>query len=204
LIGWNRAAACSRPGIPDIRSIVERRSAWEVRGMGMSGYSTALEQVRRLLSAAGGLAIVATMALIVTDVVSRQFDLVIPAVYEVVVNYLMPAITFLPLMQVERDEQMISVEIVGMFGGDRVQSALKFFATLASLLVYAALAYATALEALHQMSVRSYLVVLDIKLPIWVAHFVLPISFAAAVLVVIDRALHGSRGAAAVPLPHGE
>jgi TRAP-type C4-dicarboxylate transport system permease small subunit len=169
-----------------------------------SRYSAALEPVRRALSALGVLAIVATMALIVADVVSRQLGIIIPAVYEIVVNYLMPAITFLPLMQVEREEQMISVEIVGTLGGEQVQSVLKYFATLVSLVVYVALAYGTMLEALHQMSVRSYLVVLDIKLPIWIAHFILPLAFAAAALVVIDRLLRGPRHAAAPALPHGE
>lgn len=170
--------------------------------MVLNGYSTALEQVRRLLSMLGGLAILATMALIVADVVCRQLDIVIPAVYEVVVNYFMPAITFLPLMQVERDQQMISVEILGMVSSERAQEYLVWFAALVSLAVYGALAYATATEALHQLQVRSYLVVLDIRLPTWPAHFILPLAFAAAALVVVDRLLRGADPATA--LPHGE
>ncbi len=169
----------------------------------LASYATFIGYVQKLLSTLGGVAIVVTMLLIVVDVITRYFGLHIPAVYEIVVNYFMPAITFLPLMQVEREEQMISVEIMSSLGGDTFQGYLLRFATFMALLVYLALTYTTMSEALRQMKVSSYLIVMDIRLPIWAAHFFLPLAFGAAVLVVAYRLVNGPR-ATGRPLPQGE
>ena len=152
-----------------------------------AAFATAMDLLRRTLVFIAGLAVVATMLLTLCDVILRKLGIQIPAVYEVVVNYFMPAIAFLPLMQVERDGEMISVEIVGSLGGSSFQNNLLRFAAVVSTVVYLALAYTTLMDALNQLSVGSYVVAMDMRLPTWPAYFLLPMAFAAAALVTGQR-----------------
>lgn len=159
--------------------------------MRATDYRATLDRVRLVLAGLGGLGVVATMVLIFADVCLRVIGVRLPGTYEIVTNYFMPMIAFLPLMNVERLGQMISVEIIAGIGGPQVQAAILRLGSGVAAVVYCALAYTTLIDALQKASVRSYVVAMNLRIDTWPPYFLLPLGFAAAAVVAIDRMVTG-------------
>lgn len=111
----------------------------------------------------------------------------IPATVEIVSNYYMVLIAFLPLAWAERRGDMISVEVFGqMFRGPlRRLNAAFVAATTAG--AYAILAYTTWLVAMREFAVRSYVISLSMTIPVWPSYFILPLSFGLATVVCLFK-----------------
>jgi len=147
-----------------------------------------------ILSVVAGIGAVMAMAMITIDVLLRLFGTALPGTYEMVVNYAMLLIAFLPLMRVEWLDQMITVEVVYTLAPRSVRLALLLFAAFVTVLVYLALAWSTWHEARQAMSVGSYVITMGRVIPIWPAYFVLPLAFMLGAAAVLLRGIQRATG----------
>ena len=146
----------------------------------------------------GGAAVLLLTLHVGLRVIAREgFGGEIPMTYEIVTKYYMLGIAFLAIGWVERQDGMVSVELIDNVLGPRQKVWLGRFVALFSFVIYAGLAYVTWLAALKHYATGSYVLVLDIYLPLWPGHFVLPFGFAIAALAVGARLFAPARETAA-------
>ena len=164
----------------------------------------------RLLNASqviAGLLIIAMMLHITLDVAFRIFtSRGFPATVEIVSNYYMVAVAFLPVAFAERMRAHISVEVVTQTFSQRMPNAALFISWLLSIVVYAVLTYRTFLDAEKARDVGTFLFTQGLRIDIWPAYYFLPIGFGLMVLTLVYRCvaffrpeqdgLGGSRGEA--------
>lgn len=149
---------------------------------------TGIERVSSLLALVGAVGVVAMLLHITAYVISRHvFERPIEGTIEMVSNYYMVLIAFLPIAWVEGRGEMISVEVIGQLFRGWLRKANAIFVVLVTFAAYAALTYTTWLVALRQLSTQSYAILLSTKLYIWPAYFVLPVSFGLAMLVTVFK-----------------
>ncbi|MEJ8572102.1 TRAP transporter small permease [Microbaculum marinum] len=139
----------------------------------------------RCLVALGAASIVLMMVHITVDIVLRALGTPIPATIEIVASYYMPLVAFLPLAWVERNRAMIVVEVFGDFYGPRMMRWSNAATALFCAAVYAALAYMSLQEALGEFETRSYLLSVTVRVPVWPAYFILPVSYLLAAVVCV-------------------
>lgn len=111
----------------------------------------------------------------------------VPATVEIVSNYYMILIAFLPLAWAERRGDMVSVEILGQLLKGRFKTINAVFVTLVTAGAYAILTYTTWIVATKQFATKTYVISLSMTIPIWPAYFILPLSFGLATLVCLLR-----------------
>jgi TRAP-type C4-dicarboxylate transport system permease small subunit len=147
-----------------------------------------------LLAMLGGAAIVILMLHVVADVVRRNlWNAPIPATYEIVTNYYMIALAFLPLAWLERGRGMVQVEVIDpMLGPGMLRLSDRIVAAI-STLIYAALAWFTLKTALASFASGTFVMAQNVPLPTWPAYFLLPIGFALAALVTVTRIVWPNR-----------
>jgi len=164
------------------------------------------------LAVISGLAVFATMLIVCVDVLLRFNHSGLPGTTEIVSYYLMLSVGFLPLALVERVDGMITVDAVYAMLGTAFQRAIRIFAMLFSVAVYAALVWATFNEAMKNFRSGAYYDTSAYLLVLWPAYFIVPFSIALALLVAIHRTVDLMRGGPLEPLspdpvpdaPHGE
>ena len=132
----------------------------------------------------GAIGIIAMLLHVTGYVVLRHVvSAPIPATIEIVSSYYMVLIAFLPLAWVEWRDEMISVEIVGnLFKGALKRINTVFVLGLCSA-AYTVLAYTTFTTAMREFGVRSFVISLNVALPIWPSYFILPVAFALAAII---------------------
>lgn len=146
------------------------------------------DRLTMVLALFGTLGIVAMMAHVTLDVLLRStMDVSMPATLELVTRYYMVLLALLPLGWVERQRQMIAVELFTDLFHPRVRRWNDRFVTLLSLSIYIVFAIATWEKAVEQYEVGAYVMSLDTRIPVWPSYFVLPISFALAAYVCLMR-----------------
>ncbi len=146
------------------------------------------DRLTMVLALLGTLGIVAMMLHVTLDVVLRStIDVSMPATLELVTRYYMVLLALLPLGWVERQRQMIAVEIFSDLLSPRGRRWNDALVTLLSLAVYVVFAIATWEKALEQYEVGAYVMSLDTRIPVWPSYFVLPVSFALAAYVCLIR-----------------
>lgn len=110
-----------------------------------------------------------------------------PATVEIVSNYYMVGIAFLPLAFAERMNAHISVEVVTQLLSKALQSLALYISWLLSIVVYAVLTYRTFLDAEGKREVGAFVFTQGIRLDIWPSYYFLPVGFALMTLTLIYR-----------------
>ena len=146
-----------------------------------------LAQIRDLLLSAlaliGAVATVALMLHVVADIAMRNlFNRPIPATYEVVVNYYMVALAFIPLAWVEKSGAMVQVEVINGALNPAMLRLSDALVALISAAIYAALAWVTWQVAVRQTGVGGFVTANQIRVPVWPAYWLPPTGFALAAL----------------------
>lgn len=151
--------------------------------------------------AAVGLALLGTLGILLMvvhvtlDVVLRAtLSVSIPATVDLVTRYYLITLALLPLGWVEWRKQMITVEAMEGMMGQRLVRLSDVLVSLLSAVVYAILAVATWGKAMEQYAIASYVMALDVPLPVWPTYFVLPIAFALSTVVCVVRVPLLARG----------
>ncbi|WP_198669614.1 TRAP transporter small permease [Pelagibacterium sediminicola] len=111
----------------------------------------------------------------------------IPATVEIVSQYYMVLLAFLPLAWAERRGDMITVDIFSPLFTGRIGRINEIFVAAVSGAAYAALAYTTWLVAMREFAVKSFVISLSMAIPVWPAYFALPIGFGLAAIVSLYR-----------------
>ena len=137
----------------------------------------------------GCLAVVLMMVHISLDVLLRWVGFPIPATVTIVPHYYMLPIVFLPLALAEKNDSHITVEILVQLFQNRLQRILAVCSWLFSAGVFSILFYQTSLDALDKMSVGTFMMEVNWKIPIWASYFFLPVGFGLVVIVLLYRVL---------------
>lgn len=141
-----------------------------------------------LLALIGALAITAMMIHVVTDVAMRNFsNRPIPATYEIVTNYYMIALAFIPLAWVERSGGMVQVEVTEALLGPKSKAWSDRLVALISTVIYGGLAWVTWIAALKSYRVGEFVMAQNTPVAIWPAAFLLPLGFALATMITAIR-----------------
>ncbi len=153
---------------------------------------TALSTVRTIfmssLAVIGGLAIITLMLHIVADVVLRSaINWPLPATYEIVTNYYMVALAFIPLAWLERGGGMVHVEVLEPLMGPTVLDISNRSVAVLSTVVYGALTYLTFGTATKSFASGTFVMAQNAPIPTWPAYFLLPMGFGFACLVTAAR-----------------
>jgi TRAP-type C4-dicarboxylate transport system permease small subunit len=140
------------------------------------------------LAVIGGIAILALMIHIMSDVVLRNtINQPVPATYEIVTNYYMVALAFVPLAWLERSGGMVSVEVIDGFLGPRALWLSDKLVALISTIIYAALAWVTFEASLKTFAAGTFVLAQSVPIPTWPAYFLPPLGFFLAALVTVLR-----------------
>tara|TARA_R110002020_G_scaffold15140_65_gene53512 strand:- start:1253 stop:1774 length:522 start_codon:yes stop_codon:yes gene_type:complete len=143
--------------------------------------------VTAAIAAAGALVM---MLHICAEVVSRNlFGAPIPATVEIVSRYYMVVLAFLPLAWLERRRGMVSVEATDFLLSPAVRRWSDVAVALVSAVIYAGLAYTTWLAALKNFSAGTFVMALEVAVPVWPTYFLPPLGFGLAVVVTLARAM---------------
>lgn len=141
-----------------------------------------------LLALIGALAIITLMIHVFTDVVLRNTtNTPVPATYEIVTNYYMIALAFIPLAWVERGGGMVQVEVIEAFLGERGLDWSNRLVALISTVIYGALAWVTWLTAIKNLHTGTFVMAQNVPVPTWPAYFLVPLGFGLAALTTALR-----------------
>jgi TRAP-type C4-dicarboxylate transport system permease small subunit len=141
-----------------------------------------------LLAVIGALAIGALMLHVFSDVTLRNVaNSPIPATYEIVTNYYMIALAFVPLAWVERGGGMVQVEVIDGFLSRGMIKWSDRLVALISTAIYGLLAWVTAESALDNMAAGAFVMAQSVRVPTWPAYFLVPLGFGLAALVTAIR-----------------
>jgi TRAP-type C4-dicarboxylate transport system permease small subunit len=104
-------------------------------------------------------------------------------------------IVFLPLALAEKYDAHITVEILVQIFRNRLQRILAVCSWLFSAGVFSILFYQTFLDALDKMSVGTFMMEMDWKIPIWPSYFFLPVGFGLVIVVLLYKIIATISGA---------
>jgi TRAP-type C4-dicarboxylate transport system permease small subunit len=142
------------------------------------------------LAIIGGLGILTLMAHVVVDVLMRNLsNRPVPGTYEIVTNYYMIILAFVPLAWVERKGGMVQVEVLDGFLSPGLLRASDVFVALFSCIVYLALFWVSGRVALQNHATGTFLMAQAVRIPTWPAFFLLPAGFLLAAVVTFLRGL---------------
>lgn len=148
-----------------------------------------------LLALIGALAILTLMIHVVTDVVLRNTtNTPIPATYEIVTNYYMIALAFIPLAWVERGGGMVQVEVIEPFLNEQSRHWSDRLVALISSVIYGSLTWVTFLTAVKNFKTGTFVMAQNISVPTWPAYYLLPLGFTLATLVTALRIIQPRPG----------
>jgi TRAP-type C4-dicarboxylate transport system permease small subunit len=112
------------------------------------------------------------------------FSAPLPATIEVVSNYYMVALSFLPIALVQRQGRNIEASFVYDGLPRPFQKLADGLTRLLSLGIYSVLAWQTGLDALTKTRINAYVVAGTTELPIWPCYWILPVSFGLLVIAL--------------------
>jgi len=157
-----------------------------------------LRILEKPLLAVSGLLIFLMMLHVVADVFFKYVFLEpITGTLEVVANYYMIAIVFLPLALVQRASGLIKVEVFTGLLGPRTTAALDAFATVLSIVFVGLMAWFALQEAIETTEIREKIVVGVSLLPVWPARWFVPVGtgvFLLALILSLQLYLRGISG----------
>lgn len=148
------------------------------------------KKINLILILISSIAIFAMMMHITADVILRStLDLVVPATERIVTRYYMVALALLPLGWVELQKNMIIVDAFTSLFSKKINLSLDLFANFIAIGVYLVLGIATLEQALEQFKIGSYIMSLNLVIPLWPTYFFVPIAFFVAMLACTLKAL---------------
>ncbi len=144
----------------------------------------------RILALIGAIGTVAMMLHICIDVVLRDFFRIsIDTTPEIVARYYMVVVAFLPLAWLERQNGMISVELLEWMLPPRARQASDVFVALLSAVIYGVLTWATTSSALSHFHVGTFVQFTDYRMPVWHSFFLPPLGFVLAAAISLLKAV---------------
>jgi TRAP-type C4-dicarboxylate transport system permease small subunit len=156
----------------------------------------ALERsVARISAFVGAAVLIAMMLQITVDVFMRNIvGAGFPATPDIVSRYYMVAVSFLPLAMTQIADRHIEATIFTdkLRGGAR--AAVLGLGILIGIAVFALLAYGTGAEAMKQTVRRAYVEAGTMHFPTWPSYWILPVSAALMLVVLMLRLLRLARG----------
>lgn len=153
-----------------------------------------LERLTNGLAFVGGLAVVLMMLHVCADVVAKYvFNMPIRGTLEIVSNYYMVAVVFLPLALVERRNAHISVEIVSQHLPLRVQTILIGVVCLVCIGFYGMFFWQSLIDAIAKYEIGEYIRG-QIRIVNWPSRFMLPVGLGAIILVLAWKSVRAFRG----------
>ncbi|PWV95774.1 TRAP-type C4-dicarboxylate transport system permease small subunit [Hoeflea marina] len=163
----------------------------------MSGPHSLFFRLGRLLSRTldatqviAAILVMAMMLHVVLDVVLKYaISNGFPATVEIVSNYYLVGLAFLPLALAEKQNAHISVEVVTSILPLPVQRGLLVLAWILSIITYSVLAHQTFLDALEKQRIGAFIFSQGVRLFTWPCYFMLPIGFGLMVLALVYRLL---------------
>lgn len=145
-----------------------------------------LDRLLRLTELVGFVAVGLMVTQITVDVISEYvFRFPLPATVTSVSNYYMLVVAFLPLALAERRNQHISVEVLYDIFPAKLQHFLDGASYVFSALVFAGVAWQTWVDAMKKAGIGSFMMEQGVKVPIWPAHFLLPVGSGLIVVVLV-------------------
>lgn len=152
------------------------------------------ERIANWLAFVGGIAVVLMMAHICADVIAKYvFNMPIRGTLEIVSNYYMVAVVFLPLAFIERRNAHISVEIVSQHLPKRAQVFLVGLVCLLSIGFYAMFFWQSLQDAVAKYEIGEYIRG-QIHVVNWPSRFLLPVGLGAIILVLAWKVVKAFRG----------
>ena len=151
-----------------------------------------ISQVRdialKALAVIGALAILTLMVHVMTDVVLRNvLNRPVPATYEIVTNYYMVALAFIPLAWVEKSGGMVNVEVIDSLLGERGLWISDRIVAIISTAIYLLLAWVTFEASLKTLAAGTFVMAQSVPIPTWPAYFLPPLGFLLAGVVTGTR-----------------
>jgi TRAP-type C4-dicarboxylate transport system permease small subunit len=144
----------------------------------------------RILALIGSIGTVAMMLHICLDVVLRDFFRIsLDTTPDIVARYYMVVVAFLPLAWLERQNGMVSVELIEWALGPRGRRISDLLVALLSALIYGVLAWTTARSALGHFEVGTFVEFTHYRMPVWHSHFLPPLGFLLAACVCLLKGL---------------
>ncbi|WBU52979.1 TRAP transporter small permease [Paracoccus sp. SCSIO 75233] len=129
--------------------------------------------------------ILAMMLHVSADVIMKYgFNMGFPATVEIVSNYYMVGLAFLPLAFAERMNAHITVEVVTSNLSQKVQDIAQIIAWLLSIIVYSLLTYRSFLDAQEKREIGAFLFSQGVRIDIWPSYYFLPVGFALMMLTL--------------------
>ncbi len=152
----------------------------------------------RLLSASQLVAVILLglmMLHVVLDITLRYFTLRgLPATVEIVSNYYMVGLAFLPLAFAEKRNGHIAVEVLTQTLPMRSQRFTLIVTWVFSALVFGLLAYRGFIDAERHRATGNFVFSQGLRLPIWPSYYFIPIGFGLLSLALFYRSLVAALG----------
>lgn len=149
-----------------------------------------LDGLSRVLALVAGAVVMLMMLHVFVDVAGRYlFSAPLPNTLEIVSEYYMVVVVFLPLALTERNRAHISVEVLTRHLPCRIQTWLSVLAWLVSTAFFAALAYRTWLDAVERTEAGTTVLGAMGTLTTWPSYYFMPLGCAAVALVLLYRAI---------------
>jgi TRAP-type C4-dicarboxylate transport system permease small subunit len=160
-----------------------------------------LGRLGRLLALAASLCLVVMMLQICLDVGGRYlFGAPMPSTLEIVSDWWMPALIFLPLLNVEWRNENIAVDLFYQGRGPRTRAVMDAIALLCFGVFMALIAYASFEQAMRAYRQGEFIVGM-IPVITWPPRFFLPVAGGLTALLCFVRAMGALARAASAHAP---
>lgn len=169
----------------------------------MTRLDTVLAALGRIMIWLAGLCLVLMMLQVIADVAGRLFlSRPLPSTIEIVAEWWMPALIFLPMVTVALRGENIAVDIVYDRLPPRAQAVSDIFAGLAFAVFLAFISWGAWEQALRAYAKGEFILGM-IPVVIWPVRFLLPIAGAITAVVYVLSALRAAARLAGGDLRHG-
>jgi TRAP-type C4-dicarboxylate transport system permease small subunit len=155
----------------------------------MEALDRALDTTSRAISVIAGVALVLMMVHVTLDVLGKYLLLrPMPMTLEMVANYYMVAVVFLPLAAVERHDQHIHVELLAEHLPPRARSLLMSAVCVLSAAFFAVLTWQAWDNAVDKYEIGEFIMGTR-PVVIWPTRFLVPLGCGLLVLVLLLKAV---------------
>lgn len=150
------------------------------------------ERLGQILAALAALCLVSMMLHIFFDVVGRfAFSRPLPSTIEIVAEWWMPALIFLPMVAVERLRENITVDLFYDRSGPRMRAFMNMVSNFCFTLFLVFVAWGAGEQALRAWHEGEYIVGM-IPVVTWPARFFLPVAAGLTGLLTLVRGIQAA------------
>lgn len=148
-----------------------------------------MRQIDKLLSSVTigvGVTMIALMILqICLDAALRTTaGLPLPGTVEIVSNYYMVALSFLPAALVQRQGRNIEATFLYTLLPRSLKRVADIFARLLAIVIYGLITWQSFLDAMTKTRIKAYALAGTIEIPIWPCYWLVPLSFGLLVIAL--------------------